>query len=88
MQEVNRLRLTSHLVEQLRNGATYLRAAYNDEDGSIVSHVYDGASLTETGGAWRRPEAIPVEERKIEIVNATSATDIYALSAPLACAAS
>lgn len=74
------LNLTEHTIEQLRNGATYLQAAYNAADGSLVSHIHDGA-LSETGGAWRRPQDVPVAQRRVEIVNGTGSTEIYALSA-------
>ena len=64
----------------LTHGAEYLKAAYNADDGSLVSVVYDGA-LSETQGAWRRVEQVPAAERQVSIVNGTG-TEIYALSAP------
>jgi hypothetical protein len=52
-------------------------AAYDENDGSLVSHVFDG-SFSESADEWRRPEMVQASERKVGLVNDGSSTEIYA----------
>jgi hypothetical protein len=78
LQELVSLGLAEPIVAQLRHGADYIMAAYNEQDGTLVSHVFDG-SFSETSDEWKRPEMVQANERKVSFVNDGSSTEIYSI---------
>ena len=79
--EVSTLGVIEPVIAQLTQGAEYLEAAYNAADGSLVSHVYDGA-LSESAGEWARPEQVNVRQRQVKhVVGRGPGTEVYALGA-------